>query len=606
MPAGGRIIQGQWGASRSGRPARFRTLAPLENDGPQPSVEAVQAARRKLYRSLVGGAVGGRYQLERLIDFGAMGAVFEARHRADAEAAYAVKVLDPELASRDRRFVRRFVREARILKEAEHPNIVKVFEHGRYEPPDVDAALYYYVMELVRGDDGGPVTLHAYAARHELRLQDVVFLVAQILSGLRHVHSMGIVHRDLKPWNVLVGAEGRCKIVDFGLAKIPDSDLTDVDELFGTRDYIAPELFYRGAREATASADIFAVGRIFADLVDRVDFKRNRAGVFASKASAMRYLEELLTKLREEDPTLRFQSAQDVMKVLDEFEESTRIRTTAGHGVRRERERLSATSARRGFLLTLARGVGDYGLFVVGVAILPFVWMRAPPVAALVAGSLVASKVWSALSHPPDRHPIAIVVRALSARLNRVRKDGDFHVQYYTRGGFLGGGPLRPRHVSHGHRRHYRSLRFPDGVGVVGYAAVSRTAVVLHSVPRWGSEPFRELMERHLRVPESLWRLHDSTRRGFFAVPVFRILRQDRLRVVGVLAIDTRLADGMLASDVNTAIKEYAAVIQDVIEPVHGLSVREIIVGGAAPLETILVNGKEPRVPPIHDRRILG
>ncbi len=579
---------------------------PTELDRPADTVEAVQAARRKVYGTLVGGAVGGEYQLERLIDFGAMGAVYEARHKSDSTAAYAVKILDHDLAARDRRFVRRFVREARILKAADHPNIVKVFQYGRYEPSDSDIVYYYYVMELIRGEGGGPVTLHAYAGKHELRLQDVVFLVAQILSGLRHVHEMGVVHRDLKPWNVLVGAEMRCKIVDFGLAKIPDSDLTDVDELFGTREYIAPELFYRGAREATASADLFAVGRIFADLVDRVDFKKNRAGVFASKAAALRYLDKLLAKLREEDPTLRFQSVDRVMEVLEDFKESTRIRATADHETRRERERLSASGARFGFLATALRWAFDYALFIVGVAILPLVWTRSPPVAALVAGSLVASKIWSALSHPPDRHPTAIVVRALAARLNRVRKDGDFHVQYYAPGGLFGGGPFRPQHVSHGHRRHYRALRFSEGAGVVGLAIAARAAVVLHSVPRWGSGPFRDLMERHLHLPEPLWKLLDATRRGFYAVPVFRIVGQDRLRVVAVLAVDTRLAEGLLASEVNQAIKEYAVVIQDVIEPVHGAEVREIIVGGAAPLETILVNGRDPRVPPIHERRILG
>src|SRR5262245_22332418 len=95
--------------------------------------ESERDRRQRFYSSLVGGAVGGRYQIERLVDFGAMGAVFEARRASDERACYAVKVLDPELASRDRRYVERFVREARILEEADHRNIVKVFEHGRYE-----------------------------------------------------------------------------------------------------------------------------------------------------------------------------------------------------------------------------------------------------------------------------------------------------------------------------------------------------------------------------------------------------------------------------------------------------------------------------------------
>jgi tRNA A-37 threonylcarbamoyl transferase component Bud32 len=569
--------------------------------------EADLERRRAFYRSLVGGAVGGRYQLERLIDFGAMGAVFEARHASDERAKYAVKVLDPELAGRDRRYVERFVREARILEQADHRNIVKVFEHGRYEPPGASTPVYYYVMELVEGAGGAPVTLHTYARQRELRMEEVVYLVSQILAGLRHVHERGIVHRDLKPWNVLVDGEGRCRIVDFGLAKIPDSDLTDVDELFGSQEYIAPELYYRGAREATASSDLYAVGRIFADLVDQVDFTKSRAGVFASKAAALKYLDELLKRLVEEDPKLRFDSAEGVLKVLQDFQESTRIRSTAGTSVRREKEGVVAAAVRRRWFAAVLRWVFDYALFVAGVAILPVVWPRSPAVGALLAGSLVTSKLWSALSHPPDRHPIGIVVKALAARLNRTLKEGDFHVFYYASSLWRGGRSLyRARYVSEGHRRDYRALAFEEGSGVVGLAARARTSVVLHSVPRPGGEAYRDLFERHLRVPEATWRLLDPTRRSSFAVPVFRIEGggggRPALRVAGILAVDSRIPDAVLSSEVTRAVKDYAAVIQDVIEPVHGFGVQEIIAGGAAPLESILINGVEPRVPPLESR----
>ncbi|MHC4137144.1 MAG: serine/threonine-protein kinase, partial [Planctomycetota bacterium] len=484
------------------------------------------ASRREFYESLLGGAIGGRYQLERLVDFGAMGAVFAARHKSGEKAAFAVKILDPELSQRDRRYVQRFVREARILEDVDHPNIVKVFEHGRYEPPGMDQPLYYYVMELVEGPDGAAVTLHRHARMRNLRMEDVVYLTSQILSGLRHVHERGVIHRDLKPWNVLVDRDGTCKIVDFGLAKIPDSNLTDVDELFGSQEYIAPELYYRGAREATPTSDIYAVGRIFADLVDHVDFSGTRAGVFASKAAALKYLDELLKRLVDEDPKLRFASAGNVLKVLDEFQESTRIRATVASATRLDKAQAIASAARRRWIASIARWVLDYALFVVGVAILPLVWVKSPAVGALLAGSLVTSKLWSALSHPPDRHPIAIVVKALAGRLNRTFKDGDFHVLYYGVHALAFGRPsYRPRHVSEGHRRQYRTLTFAEGVGPVGLAARVRTSVILHSVPQWGSDAYKDLFERHLRVPEGAWKLFDATRRGYFCVPVFRIVR---------------------------------------------------------------------------------
>jgi hypothetical protein len=225
-------------------------------------------------------------------------------------------------------------------------------------------------------------------------------------------------------------------------------------------------------------------------------------------------------------------------------------------------------------------------------------------VGALLAASLVTSKLWSALSHPPGRHPIAIVVRALSARLNRVLKTGDFRVQYFAAGGL---GPVAHRkwralHVSEGHRRQYRAQAWEEGVGVVGLAVRARTAVILHTVPRWGTAPYRKLMGEELRVPDAMWKLFDPTRRGYFCLPVFVIRRRagkESLEVVGVLSVDSRLPDAFLKSDVQRAIRDYAAVIQDVHEPVHGSQIREIAAGGAAPLETILINGQEPRVPPL-------
>ena len=571
----------------------------------EPGLPSQVEQRRVYYNSLIGAAIGGRYQLERLVDFGSMGAVYSARHKADASAEYAVKILDPDLSIRDRRYVRRFIREARILKSVEHPNIVKVYEYGRYAPPEDDHTLYYYVMELIGGgDDAPPLTLHRYASTREMRMEEVVYIVSQILSGLRYVHARGVIHRDLKPWNVLIDADGNCKIVDFGLAKIPDSTLTEVDELFGSKEYIAPELFYRGAREATPAADLYAVGRIFVDLVDRVDFSRHAAGVFASKAAALKYLDRLLERLVQEDPQLRFKSADRVLAVLKDFRETTRIRTTVGSAARLAKAARIASAGRRRWIGTAARWFFDYGLFVAGIILLPLVMAKNLAVGALLAASLVTSKLWSAFSHPPDRHPVGIVVRALAARLNRVMKTGDFRVQYYMPNefGLRERSIYRPRYVSLGHRRQYRALAYAPGVGVVGLAAKARASVILHSIPRWGTRPFIDLHETHLNVPDTLWQLYDPTRRGRFCVPVFRIGHTRAgasLKVVGVLVADSRIPDAFLRTEAQRSVKDYAAVIQDVIEPVHGSEVREIAAGGAAPLETILINGQDPRVPPI-------
>jgi hypothetical protein len=74
------------------------------------------------------------------------------------------------------------------------------------------------------------------------------------------------------------------------------------------------------------------------------------------------------------------------------------------------------------------------------------------------------------------------------------------------------------------------------------------------------------------------------------------------LRVAGILSVESRAPEAVLSSDVTRAVRDYAAVIQDVLEPVHGFGVQEFIAQGAAPLENILINGMEPRVPPLESR----
>jgi serine/threonine protein kinase len=561
-----------------------------------------QEERRALYESLAGISIRGAWQLESLIDFGAMGAVYVARHKTDREARHAIKILDVDLSLSDRRYVRRFVREAEILKKIRHPNVVKVFEYGEHHSNSLPAPLHYSVMELIRGPEGPSINLYDYARTRELRMDEVVFIISQILAGLRHVHSKGVVHRDLKPWNVLLDTEGHCRIVDFGLAKVPGSDLTQVDELFGSREYIAPELYYRGAREATPTSDLYAVGRIFAELIDRVDFSRAGSAIFASKAAALRQLDGMMSRLAEEDPNLRFESAEDVMKVLSEFRQSTRIRTTVRSAARMAKNSSLRTEDLRRRIASVGRWVFDYGVFVAGLLLLPYVMSIGPWTGGVLAFSLVASKFVSALSHPPGRHPIRIAVRALATRLNRIDGDGDFRAQYYSCPRWRRRARFRAKHVSGRMRRSYRGAVYDPGVGVVGVAMAARCAVLLHDIPKWGSAVHQELFEKHLRTPRTMWALIDPTRRTHFCVPIFRIVGDRELRLVGVLAVDSRLPQAFLDNELKRAVKEYAAVIQDVIEPGHGAEVRQIVADGAAPIETILVNGLEPVIPPLGPR----
>ena len=140
----------------------------------------------------------------------------------------------------------------------------------------------------------------------------------------------------------------------------------------------------------------------------------------------------MMSRLAEEDPSLRFESAEDVMKLLSEFRQSTRIRTTVRSAARMAKNSSLRTEDLRRRIASVGRWVFDYGVFVAGLLLLPYVMSIGPWTGGVLAFSLVASKFVSALSHPPGRHPIRIAVRALAARLNLIDSDGDFRAQYYS------------------------------------------------------------------------------------------------------------------------------------------------------------------------------
>ena len=197
-----------------------------------------------------GRVIDGRYRVTRWIGAGAVGAVHEVERIADARH-FALKTLhgnvEPEAMAR-------FAREAEISARLNHPNLVPVIDFGV-----TDGGLFL-VMELVAGgtleDERDKFGNPAWA----------VPLLDQIATGLAAIHQLGIVHRDLKPENILV-AGGVARIADFGLASLHADHiaemgagrLTHAGEVFGTFDYMAPELA-GGSRRAGASSDVFAFG----------------------------------------------------------------------------------------------------------------------------------------------------------------------------------------------------------------------------------------------------------------------------------------------------------------------------------------------------------
>src|SRR5262249_55506184 len=176
----------------------------------------------------------------------------------------AIKVLPADLAA-DRERLRRFEREARSASALNHANIVTIHEVGSF------GGFSYIAMELVEGE-----TLRSLLAGSGLPMKRLLPIAAQIGDGLARAHEAGIVHRDLKPENVMVGQDGRAKILDFGLAKMqvipatqdetasPTETATDSRVVLGTVGYMSPEQVSGG--QTDHRADQFSFGAVLYEM----------------------------------------------------------------------------------------------------------------------------------------------------------------------------------------------------------------------------------------------------------------------------------------------------------------------------------------------------
>ena len=209
---------------------------------------------------LTGRMLDGRYHVRARIAHGGMATVYLATDtRLDREVA--LKVMHADLA-RDADFVGRFIGEAKSVAKLSHPNIVGVYDQG------ADGEHLYLVMEYVPGR-----TLRALLReRGWLPWQEALQVMDPVLAGLAAAHRAGIVHRDVKPENVLITADGRVKVVDFGLARASAAvGNTRAGVIIGSVSYIAPEQV-TGA-PSDARTDVYSAGiMMFEMLTGRVPF----------------------------------------------------------------------------------------------------------------------------------------------------------------------------------------------------------------------------------------------------------------------------------------------------------------------------------------------
>jgi hypothetical protein len=212
---------------------------------------------------LLGTVVGDRFVLEELTGSGGMGEVYRARDRETGERV-AVKMLHAGGQSH----VDRFLREARVLSQLEHPGIVRYIAHG-------DSPSLYLAMEWLEGEDLGRTL-----ARAPLGPEDALELTRRVASALDAAHRRGVVHRDIKPSNIFLcnRAIEQVKLLDFGIARLSSGTraMTLSGQVLGTIGYMAPEQA-RERRELSPSADVFSLGCVlFECLTGRPAFTGDR------------------------------------------------------------------------------------------------------------------------------------------------------------------------------------------------------------------------------------------------------------------------------------------------------------------------------------------
>jgi len=201
----------------------------------------------------------GRYEIRRELGRGMMGVVYEAldpalgRRLALKTIRLAFEVPPAERAS----FEQRFLGEARAAAALQHPGIVVVHDVGR----DDASGTLFIALEFLEGR----TLAEESAAGKPMEWTRALRLGAQVARALHHAHAEGIVHRDVKPANIMVLASGHAKIMDFGIAKVPASQLTMAGEFFGTPSYMSPE--QAGGLPVDPRSDLFSLGCILHQLL---------------------------------------------------------------------------------------------------------------------------------------------------------------------------------------------------------------------------------------------------------------------------------------------------------------------------------------------------
>jgi serine/threonine-protein kinase len=274
----------------------------------------------------------GPFEVEKQLGSGAMGSVYLARYCKTGQRV-ALKVMAPGLGGNETALAR-FEREAQVLKQLSHPNIVRFYVASQFQ------GTRFYAMEYIEGESLD----HVMQRRGRLTWEEVVELGRQMCAALQHAHHQGIVHRDLKPSNLMITADGTLKLTDFGIAKDLDvTQLTAANCTVGTAAYMSPEQC-RGERNLTHKSDLYSLGVLLYELLTgRRPFQAETTmAMFLQHVNAVPerpsrivfdipvWLDTLVCQLLEKKPEHRPFDAAVVAQALDQVTEKVVAQRSAG------------------------------------------------------------------------------------------------------------------------------------------------------------------------------------------------------------------------------------------------------------------------------------
>ena len=270
--------------------------------------------------NLEGKILGNRYEIIEKIGNGGMATVYKAKCHV-LNRYVAVKVLRDEFTT-DEEFIKRFRIEAQSAASLTHPNIVSIYDVGN------EGNLYYIVMELIKGKTLKEIITEE---RGPLPWKWSVNIVIQIASALEMAHKNNIVHRDIKPHNIIITEDGVAKVTDFGIAKaVSNSTITAFGTTIGSVHYFSPEHARGGFTDA--KSDLYSLGVVMYEmLTGKVPFDADTPVSVALKhmqempvepkelnQNIPQSVNDIIMKAMQKDANLRYQSATEMLKDLNE------------------------------------------------------------------------------------------------------------------------------------------------------------------------------------------------------------------------------------------------------------------------------------------------